>query len=176
MRPYHRKLRREPMRILVRHADAGNRRGPALDDESRPLTALGRAQSRWLPARLGGLPILRALAGPALRCRQTVAPLARELGIDVEPCAGLALGADLAEVLRLLRDPGTENAVLCTHRETIQAVLGVAGAGRRVEGAASMAKAAAWACYGDVSRPALLRYLGSTEDVGYAVRIENGAA
>ena len=175
MRPYHRKLRPEPMRILVRHADAGGHRRPTADDR-RPLTPFGRAQARRLTALLGGLPILRVLSSPSVRCRQTVVPLAREVGVDVEPRVELALDAEPVNLLRLLRDPGTENAVLCAHRETITAVLALGvGPGRRVDGVADMAPAAAWACYGDPDRPALLRYLGSASDVAHPL-LENGAA
>jgi phosphohistidine phosphatase SixA len=152
------------MRILVRHADVGGH--PPTDDHGWPLTPLGRAQARRLPLRLGGLPILRILASPSLRCQQTVTPLAREIGVDVESCAGLAPGAHPGDVWRLLRDPATENAVLCADRETIMAMLscGVDG-GRRVEGVAPMPTAAAWACYGDPGRPALLRFLGAAGDL-----------
>jgi hypothetical protein len=152
------------MRILVRHADVGGR--SPMDDHELPLTPLGRAQARRLPVRLGGLPILRILASPSPRCRQTVAPLAREVGVDVESCARLAPDARPGDLLTLLRDPATENAVLCADRETIMIMLaGGADGGRHVEGVAAMPMAAAWACYGDPGRPALLRFLGGAGDL-----------
>lgn len=166
MRPYHRKLRREPMRLLVRHAAVGDGWQPAGADACRPLSPLGCAQARRLADLLGGLPILRILACPALHCQQTVAPLAQELDVRIELCLLLTPDAAPSGVLRLLRDPATENTVLCLHRKTILAVLAHAtGGGRRVAGVDSMGMAAAWACYGDPDRPALLRYLGSGENV-----------
>lgn len=168
MRPFHRKLRREPMRVLLRHADAGQRgerRGP---DHWRSLSPLGQAQAGELVARIGGLPITRVLSGPALRCRQTVLPLARELSLEVEPSRVLAENADPAELMRFLQRADTENAVLCTHRETLLGVfaeLAVAGS-RLIEGITRMEMAASWALYSAVDTPPRLRLIRSLADYG----------
>jgi len=149
------------MRLLVRHADAGPGRQAPASDQWRGLTALGHAQAQEVAFRLGGMPILRILAGPALRCRQTVQPLALDLGLDVEQTPHLGADADPARTLDLLRQPETENAVLCTHRETLLGVFGLlAAVGHRlVEGAEPMPTAAAWALYGGPEWPARLRHL-----------------
>lgn len=159
LRPYHRKLYPEPMRLLVRHADTGPR-GPE-PDEWRGLTALGHAQAREIASRLGGLPILRILASPTLRCWQTAQPLARDLGLTIELTPHLAADADPARTLDLLRAVETENAVLCTHRETLTAVFGLLAASgyRRFQGLAPMPAAAAWALYGCPDRPVRLHHL-----------------
>ena len=161
MRPFHRKLRREPMRVLLRHADAGVRGRSAGPDEWRGLTSVGHMQAQALVGRLGGLPIARLLSSPAQRCRQTVMPLARELAVEVEPCRLLSDGADPVELLRFLEAPETENALLCTHRETLLGVFALLAAvgPRLIEGVAPMRMAAAWTLHGPVGAPARLRHL-----------------
>ncbi len=161
MIPLHRKLSTDPMRLLVRHADAGDRRTWSGPDEWRGLSGRGRVQAERLLVRLGGLPILRVLTSPSLRCRQTVVPLARELFLEVEPCRLLAPEADPARLARFLRDPDTCNAVLCTHRETLLGLftLYAAEGVRFIDGIAPMQMAASWAMYGGEHTPPRLRYM-----------------
>lgn len=86
--------------LLVRHARAGER-GHGPSDLERPLDVRGVAQAAALPQLLG--PLLDAAAGiavdvrssPALRCAQTVAPLAASLGVDVVLDEGLLEGCDV---------------------------------------------------------------------------------
>jgi phosphohistidine phosphatase SixA len=158
-RPYHRKLHPEPMRLLLRHADAGRRQQPAGLDQWQGLTALGHAQAQEIVHQLGGMPILRVLSSPALRCRQTVLPLAWELGLDVEPVPQLDADADPARTVELLRRADTENTVLCTHRETLAGVFRLfAAAGHRLaDDTETIPAAATWALYGGPDRPVRLR-------------------
>jgi phosphohistidine phosphatase SixA len=139
-----------PVRVLLRHADAGLRTAWSGPDEWRGLSRLGQAQATAVAARLAGLPIRRILSSPSLRCRQTVVPLARKLSIDVEPCRELASQVELGSLLRLLRDAQTEAAVLCTHRETLQLLFThLLRAGVAVgSGIDPMAMAAAWVMRG----------------------------
>ena len=109
-----------PVRLLLRHADAGVRALSGTADEWRGLSALGHVQAEDVVGRLRGLPLFRVLSSPSLRCRQTVVPLARELGVDVEPCRELAVDAGPGALLRFLGDPDTDAAVLCTHREALE--------------------------------------------------------
>lgn len=91
--------------LLVRHARAGER-GYGPSDLQRPLDVRGVAQAAALPQLLG--PLLDAAAGtpvdirssPALRCVQTVTPLAAALGVDVALDDALLEGCDV----RVLRD------------------------------------------------------------------------
>jgi 8-oxo-dGTP diphosphatase len=155
MGPPHRRPAREPVRVLVRHADAGTRGHRHGIDDWRRLTPLGHAQAQELAVRLRGLPIVRVLSSPSLRCRQTVVPLAVALRLDVEPCRLLREGTDPVELARFLTDPETGDAVLCTDREVLLAVfahLAVPGT-RPAEGLAPMALAAAWALSGDGPAP-----------------------
>ncbi|WP_448854429.1 NUDIX hydrolase [Corynebacterium frankenforstense] len=69
--------------LYVRHARAHQRRNWAGDDFKRPLDKKGRRQSEMLiPALLPFHPTAVYSAEPD-RCRQTAAPLADELGVDV---------------------------------------------------------------------------------------------
>jgi len=157
--------RTEPVRVLLRHADAGLKSEWFGPDDWRGLTGLGHDQARAVVAILGDLPIQRILSSPSLRCRQTVVPLAKARELDVEPCWQLGCNAEVADVLGLLADPDTDAAVVCTHRETLQALfeqltwsrVAVPGAG------APMEKAAVWILRGTVGdeQPARLEYLGS---------------
>ena len=105
------------MIALVRHAAAGERR--AEGDESRPLTAKGRAQARGLVAQLKNLPLTRVISSPYLRCRQTVEPLAEARGLRVEDLDALAEGHSAGEVLRLLPELAPAGAALCSHGDVI---------------------------------------------------------
>jgi phosphohistidine phosphatase SixA len=133
-----------PVRLLLRHADAGVRAEWRGSDEWRGLSPLGWDQAEEVAVRLDGLPLRRVLSSPSLRCRQTVMPLARGLLVDVEPERELAIGADPQQLLRLLQDPETEGAVLCTHRETLEALLRALGHPVPAAGGPAMEKAAAW--------------------------------
>jgi len=57
------------------HTLAGRSEGVELDDK-------GREQAVGVPARMAGLPIKALVRSPLLRCRQTLEPLAAELGIQ----------------------------------------------------------------------------------------------
>ena len=54
------------------------------DDRLRPLDGRGRNQASRLPELLGDYEIARVLSSPAVRCVQTVEPLARSRGLDIE--------------------------------------------------------------------------------------------
>jgi phosphohistidine phosphatase SixA len=87
--------------VLLRHASAGDRDDWDGDDESRPLDA-------------------RGISSPAVRCVQTVEPLAGVLGLGVEHDPRLAEGTGRS-ALELLHEEGV---VCCTHGDVIEDVLG----------------------------------------------------
>ncbi|WP_104523139.1 NUDIX hydrolase [Blastococcus atacamensis] len=142
---------REPSLILVRHGKAGSSDAWDGPDEERPLTANGREQARQLAAVLPLFgPTTVATATP-LRCRQTVTPLAEQLGLEVteltefgEPEFGGDPHRALATAQRLLAAPGL--AVVCSQGGTIPTVLGALGVhGHGVPGLpAPAAKGSAW--------------------------------
>jgi phosphohistidine phosphatase SixA len=145
---------------LVRHAHAGDKRLWPGRDELRPLSEVGIRQADGLLDRLAGYPVTRILSSPTERCHQTVLPLARERGLEVEYDRVLGLDADQRELLRLIGDPRFAVAVLCTHGEVIERLFGrlVAG-GLRPEGGPRWAKGSVWVLRGTAGLPREGRYL-----------------
>jgi phosphohistidine phosphatase len=126
--------------ILWRHAEARD----ALegeDDLQRKLTGKGERQAermaQWLNRRLA--PSTRILVSPALRCRQTAAPLGR----DVETVAALGPDTSVQAVLDAARWPSASEPVLIVG---LQPTLGLVAAHllAGVEQAWSMKKGAVW--------------------------------
>lgn len=111
------------MLLVVRHADAGATRSWRGPDSLRPLSPEGLRQADGLVVRLDDYPIDRILSGPALRCRQTVQPLAGDRFLQVEPVAWLGVAARPHQARAVLWDPTLGNTVLCTHGETIGRLL-----------------------------------------------------
>ena len=71
--------------LLVRHAKAGSRSEWSGDDSSRPLDKAGRTQAELLVPMLRAFGVRRLHSAPRVRCEQTLAPLADELGVGVTP-------------------------------------------------------------------------------------------
>lgn len=69
--------------VLVRHADAGHRSDFDGADSARPLSDRGARQADRLVPLLAGFAPTQVLSAPALRCVQTVEPLARATGLAV---------------------------------------------------------------------------------------------
>jgi broad specificity phosphatase PhoE len=111
------------VRYLVRHADAGDKRAWTGSDGDRPLSSTGRREAEGLIAQLAGRPITEIISSPAVRCLQTVLPLADERGLPVRTDALLAVDADVGRAVDLLLDSNTGDVVLCTHRELIAPLL-----------------------------------------------------
>jgi 8-oxo-dGTP diphosphatase len=117
---------------LVRHMKAKNRAKWDEDDEVRPLTKLGRRQAEMHAATMAeGEPIVAVYSSPALRCRETVRPLAERLGLTllIEPLLAemppiLPIGAE-TPLLTKLREahPAGGRIVACGHADTIPAFL-----------------------------------------------------
>jgi len=69
--------------VLVRHARAGKRSEWKGDDRERPVDKVGRRQSARLAELLAHFAPDRIYAADLVRCRQTVEPLAEQLGLQV---------------------------------------------------------------------------------------------
>ena len=155
----------EPVRVLVRHADAGLRSEWRGSDEWRGLTDAGHGQARAVVRMIEDLPVERILSSPSLRCRQTVVPLALARVLDVEPCWQLGACVRVDDLIALLADQATASAVVCTHRETLQRLFEhLASAYQMVaEAGEPMEKGAVWILRGAVGTPQAprLEYLGS---------------
>ena len=129
---------------LVRHAKAGERRVWEGDDEARPLSKLGWKQSDAIAKRLASKGATSLYSSPYVRCMQTLEPLAKRLGVDVEPEPRLHEGAPFEPVLDLLAEVDS-GAVLCSHGDIIPAVIeALARRGMEVETRPDWRKATIW--------------------------------
>jgi len=111
------------MLLVVRHADAGDKRSWTGPDRLRPLSPTGCRQAEGLVIRLEDYPVDRILSGPTLRCQQTVQPLARDRFLKIEPLAALGVDAGPTQVRAVFLDRTLRNVVLCTHGEMIGPLL-----------------------------------------------------
>lgn len=127
--------------ILLRHADAGAR-GSHDDDAARPLSDLGRRQAKAVGARLADHGVRRILSSPAIRCVETVTPLAAELGLEIEILDALAEGSPPEPIVRLLADG--DGIVVCSHGDVLTNLVGhLAAAGAPLDPTLSLPKGAA---------------------------------
>jgi 8-oxo-dGTP diphosphatase len=132
---------------LVRHGKAGDRHRFDGDDRDRPLTTNGLRQAELLAELLAesGAPD-RILSSPAERCRQTVAPLAKQAGRDVELEEWLDEGSDALEALALLTELEEAVVAACTHGDVIWGVLDwLARGGVDLGARPDASKASTWA-------------------------------
>jgi 8-oxo-dGTP diphosphatase len=127
---------------LVPHMDAGDRDAWEGDQNVRPLTDLGRRQAAAMADALATGAIDALYASPALRCRQTLEPLAERLGlsIDILPelgeeawrrpdgwpdgpggayVAGHAAGRAMAGIEHVRADRTDGRVVICSHGHII---------------------------------------------------------
>lgn len=111
--------------LLVRHAHAGSRSDWAGLDSERPLSEKGRHQVDALAVHLGDARIDRVLSSAAVRCQQTVAPLARLRDLEVEVHPALTEGATAADTTTLIGQLAADgvHAVLSSHGDVIPAAL-----------------------------------------------------
>jgi 8-oxo-dGTP diphosphatase len=110
--------------ILARHGSAGKRGAWSGDDRQRPLDARGRKQAEGIASALADRDVDRILSSPYVRCVQTVEPLAAALGLEVEERPELAEGAGPSAPSALLDELADRNAVLCTHGDVVENLLG----------------------------------------------------
>ena len=108
--------------LVVRHARAGRRSAWDGDDLERPLSPRGRAQAEALVPLIADYRPRRILSSPAVRCFETVRPLAESLGLPIESVGELAEGNGSA-ALSLLHRMAGETAVLSTHGDIAAEVL-----------------------------------------------------
>jgi len=89
----------------------------------RPLSEAGYTQAKALAQHLLEDPPQRLLSSPALRCQQTLEPLALALGLPVEVDDRLGDDEPLSGVASLVADLGDTPAVVSTHAGPIRALL-----------------------------------------------------
>jgi broad specificity phosphatase PhoE len=137
---------------LLAHMDAGDRTKWTADQDTRPLSELGRRQARRICDELAREPVDALYSSPALRCRQTIEPLAERFGLRIAPLDGLH------ETNGWLPPPGWT-----VHDDVAEAVGGAYSAGGGVEALEAIRKEIASgrvvACtHGDVL-PAVIAFL-----------------
>jgi broad specificity phosphatase PhoE len=112
--------------IVVRHAEKAT--SPADDP---PLSAAGRVRADSLAAMLGApsdaAPVRHVYSSEARRARETAAPLAARLGVEVE----VVPGRDVETLLRTLRrDARGQTSVVVGHGDTVPRIVQALGDGR----------------------------------------------
>lgn len=124
--------------LLVRHARALSRESWPNEDDERPLDRKGRRQAELLVPELSAYKPDRIIAAPPLRCQQTAAPLAAELGLspsEEKKVADKAWDRDPRSALRALREiaarPGV--SVVVSQGRFIPGVLEAIGVGANAE-------------------------------------------
>ncbi|WP_029114962.1 bifunctional NUDIX hydrolase/histidine phosphatase family protein [Mycobacterium sp. URHB0044] len=110
--------------LIVRHGVAGTKSRYKGDDRKRPLDKRGRAQAESLVGQLLAFGATETYAAPRVRCRQTLEPLAEELGVVIndEPLLTEEAYADdhdagRLRVLEIAKADGTP--VICTQGKVI---------------------------------------------------------
>jgi 8-oxo-dGTP diphosphatase len=107
---------------LIRNAHARSKHDARLPEKAGHLSPKGFKQAQRLVQMLEEYSPQRILSSSAVRCVQTVAPLAAALDLQVEVEEGLAEGASLA-ALALVRRVADEKITLCTHGDVIPEIL-----------------------------------------------------
>jgi len=138
-----------PMIYLIRHASAGTRGSdPTRNDLDRPLDAYGWDRANAIADELTDAGITHVASSRAVRCVQTVQPLAHVLGTTVVEDPSLLEGqsADAAvHEFRRLVQQGT-SAALCSHGDIIpDAIQLLAREGVVLVGPRGWAKGSIWA-------------------------------
>lgn len=105
--------------LLVRHAHAVNKRRWKRRDAIRPISRKGHEQMEAMLTRMVRTPINRIISSPALRCEQTVGPLALRLGLPVRTSKKLKREATTDDFMALARKNKGQRILLCTHGEVI---------------------------------------------------------
>jgi 8-oxo-(d)GTP phosphatase len=141
---------------LIRHAHAGSRSSWQNDDIDRPLSPRGCDQARYLSGLLTTAKVGQVWSSPAVRCVQTVEPIANVHGVTVhvepmlfEGCdAGKAISA-LVDAANAASDEDDADVVACSHGDLIPRAMGLlVGDGLALdgpEGPAMSKKGSMWA-------------------------------
>jgi 8-oxo-dGTP diphosphatase len=109
--------------LLLRHASAGQRLSSPGVDRFRRLDEAGRMVARHLVWSLADRPITRIVSSPLARCVESVVPLAESRHLVVESRWELEPDVALDDLVTLLVDL-PDSALVCTHREIFEKLLG----------------------------------------------------
>jgi len=145
---------------LTRHGQAGDKSHWRGKDRKRPLDKKGRKQSIRLAASLDGHPITKILSSEARRCIQTVRPLSFSIRLPIHTDKRLRVDADAKKVLSLISELEGEAAVLSTHGEVIETVVGtLTGNGLTLDGPPQWQKGSVWVLEASEGRVVSGRYI-----------------
>ena len=106
---------------LIRHAHAGSRSAWDGDDTRRPLSSRGEGQAQAVASQLADAGIDLLWTSPYLRCRQTLEPLARKLGLEILDSEAFAEGTAGPVALDAALDAVASGRTLavCSHGDVI---------------------------------------------------------
>ncbi|MCA8938965.1 MAG: histidine phosphatase family protein [Planctomycetes bacterium] len=110
-----------PTLWLIRHAKAGQRGEHGHNDLERPLSRKGKAQADIIADLLAAEPIDQVCSSEAIRCIDTVKPLAQRLGLEVEVDALYTEGSFFPLPIK------SQNLVISAHGDNIPSLLGKLG-------------------------------------------------
>ena len=117
---------------LVRHAKAYSRARWIEDNQLRPLTPAGHLQSEAIATAIEAEHPVRLISSPAVRCFQTLQPLAEQTSLRIELDPRLGEGADGCEL-----EGGGVVRGACPHRPSTAARApsgGLSSRGQKVPG------------------------------------------
>lgn len=135
--------------ILVRHAHAESKARWEPADSLRPLSARGELEAAALVTTFARDDVVAVWTSAATRCRQTVAPLAAERGLELQDHPLLAKDAVEGSLLPWVLAHAGSPWALCTHGEVFEALLRVGRASGLVTAPARLTeKGAAWRVIG----------------------------
>lgn len=110
--------------LIVRHAHAGVRREWDGDDRLRPLSDRGQRQAGSIGEALAPYAPKRLFTSPAIRCRQTLEPLAEATGVEILDDDRLFENPRRADIESLVDDlQRKRTVVLSSHGDVIPALL-----------------------------------------------------
>jgi len=109
--------------FLIRHAIAGVRNNLDPHDDRRELDPIGWEQAHAIANYHGSQEIEAVYASPALRCRQTVTPLAERLEMEVTLAPELFEGAAPSTSIEFVRSFVGRTVAMCSHADVIPDVL-----------------------------------------------------
>jgi len=148
--------------FLIRHAVAGTRDVRDPRDDQRALDADGRRRANDIGVELAHRGIEAIYSSPALRCQQTVVPLAQALNLEVQPVAELFEGSSSSRSIAFVRSFTERCVVLCSHGDVIPDVLrNLEVGGTRIMGT-GCAKGSIWELDNSTDRIESANYLGIT--------------
>ena len=108
---------------IVRHAVARDKKSWPGPDLERPLDPIGERQAAGMAPLLMKHKVRRIISSPAIRCVQTMQPLADAADVPIEFWDELGRDADATRLLAAFADPEFHNAVPCTHGEVLHQLL-----------------------------------------------------